>query len=110
MFYINGSDIKIPRGDSAVIKFTLTAGGEPYLFAAGECAVLTVSDRDTGETVIEKSTDAQDEEGTVSFVFSASDTQTAAGTYVYTLKIVGDNGSAVDTVHGFPAKSAFTVG
>ena len=108
MFYVNGTDIKIPCGDSAVIQFTLTADGEPYIFSEGEYALLTVSDRDTGETVIEKTASTQDADGTVDFVFTAADTFIAKGTYCYTVKLM--NGGSVDTVQGFPAKSAFTIG
>ena len=110
MLYINGSDIRIPRGDSAVVKFTLTSGGQPYFFADGECAVLSVSDRNTGDTVIEKTADTQDEEGTVSFVFSTADTSIGEAAYVYTVRLVAENGGRVDTVQGFPARSAFTIG
>lgn len=110
MFYINGSDIRIPCGDSAVIKFTFTADGQPYVFAEGELAELTVRDRNTGVTVIEKTADAQDEDGTVSFVFSTEDTFIAKGTYTYTVRLVKEDSGRVDTVQGFPAAAAFTIG
>ena len=114
MFFTNGYNIRIPRGDSAFIRFTLTQAesGEPYILAAGQTVVFEVCASKGAEPVISKTADksAQDTQGAVTFSLSPEDTDIARHTYFYSLRIADTDGTVCDTWLGFPDDALFAVG
>ncbi len=112
MFLTDGSNIKIPRADSAHIRFTLLRddGETPYLLRANESVRLDVFPVRGAQSVIAKSagSTAQSPDGSVVFTLSVEDTDIPAGVYRYSLRLTGDE--ECDTVLGFPDDACFAVG
>lgn len=112
MFFTDGHNIKIPRGDSADIKFTfLREDGEtPYIFGNNELAKLDVFPVRGAESTVVKTAGktSQSPDGSVTISLKANDTDIPAGVYRYTLRLL--NGDKCDTVIGFPDETYFAVG
>ena len=89
-------DIEITRGDSAeisVVPYTDVETGEIYRLSENDRVIFTVYAMAGGETVIERESGTQDEDGAVTFRLSEADTDIARSEYVYDVKLVGDNGT-----------------
>ncbi|MBR5088460.1 MAG: hypothetical protein IK093_03445 [Ruminiclostridium sp.] len=114
MFITDGYNIRIPRGDTACVNFTLTEadGGAPHILSSGQYVRLDVFIRKSVAPVITKTVSAAEQlpDGSVTFAFSPEDTDIAANEYSYSLKIVNGDGSRCDTWLGFPEDACFAVG
>ena len=113
MFFSDGYNIKIPRGDTADIPFTLLKHGrlEPYILSEDQSLRLDVRLRLSDDTVISKTAESavQSQSGTVVFSFSGEDTDILRNCYEYTLALVGGDGRK-DTLIGSPEPAKFTIG
>ena len=114
MFFTDGFNIKIPRGDSAAVKFTFTdkVSGLPYILPEGISAVLDVFPVKGAQSVISKEagSSGQLSDGSVTFSLSPEDTDVPCCVYRYTIRLVNADGSACDTQLGFPDEALFAVG
>lgn len=115
MFITDGINISIPRGDTASVPvtfFTENEGEEsPYRFAAGQYAELSVSAVRGSEPVIVKTAErsAQLPDGTVFIDFTSSDTDIGRGKYIYTVRLLGGNGTQADTWLGADITAEFGI-
>ncbi len=112
MFFTNGHNIKLPRGDSADIKFTFFRedGETPYIFGTDELARLDIFPVRGAESTVVKTAGkaSQSPNGSVTISFTPEDTDIPAGIYRYTLRLL--EGGKCDTVIGFPDETYFAVG
>lgn len=113
MYETNGSDIKIPYGDTAAVIFTflMPDGETPYIFEDGQYARLDVyktagSEPDITITVPKAE---QSQDGSVVFGFCSDDTSIDRGTYFYTVKLISSGGTGIDTVHGALVRADFEI-
>ena len=107
----DGFNITIPRGDSAEIGITphIADSGEVYLIREGERIVFTILSRDCRKTIIEKSSDLQDEHGTVVFTLFPKETDIPRGDYRWKAKLIDEKGELIDTFVGGVGYAAFYV-
>lgn len=113
MFLTDGYNIKIPRGDSADIKFTFISddGEAPYILPAGKFALIEVFPVKGAAPVITKRIErsAQSSDGSVIVHFAPSDTDIPCAVWLYTVKIKSADGSVCDTMLGFNEEAYFAV-
>lgn len=115
MYVTDGFNIRIPKGDSAIIPLTFVYENDPetpYIFAAGQYAVMSVFMDRNKDAVISKKAEKteQDESGTVFISLSPEDTDIKRYRYSYTVKLYNADGSEVDTWKGFPERATFEIG
>lgn len=108
---VDGSNITIPKGDSAKIAITPYVAGsdEVYYLREGEHIVFAVHSYDCREMITEKSSDLQDENGAVVFSLSPKETDIPRGYYRWTAKLTDDSGEIIDTFIGGIMPVAFYV-
>lgn len=113
MYLTDMYNIRIPRGDSAIIPVTFQYkdNDEPYLFENGQYAQLSVFiSKDAFPAIVKVvRQDQQNEEGTVYFEFSPEETNISRYKYSYTIRLLNADGSEVDTWHGFPETAIFEI-
>lgn len=115
MFITDGLDIKIPGGDTAEIPFVFcTVNGDvesPYMLAEGQYAKLAVRPVKGALHVLEKIADGsgQQPDGTLTIGFTAKDTDIGKGKYIYTVSLLNDDGTAVDTWLGAAPSAVFEI-
>lgn len=112
MYYTDGKNITVPRGDRALIAFTfLDEDGEtPYILTEGQYARFDVYKTPDSEPEITKTVTAaeQSEDGTVVFALTPEDTDIKRHGYIYTLRLISGGGPA-DTVVGAPERAFFVI-
>ena len=112
MYYTDGRNITVPRGDRALIAFTLTDedGGTPYILAEGQYARFDVYKTADSEPEITKTVTAAEQsvDGTVVFALTPEDTDIKRHGYFYTLRLMNADGYA-DTVVGAPVRACFVI-
>lgn len=99
MYTTDGTDIIVPRGDSAGVKVKLLTnnGVSTYTLQSGETARMDVYLFNNTQKLFTKTASTQASDGTVTFNFSTSETGNATrNKYKYSVYIVGN--SATDTV------------
>ena len=115
MFITDGTNIRIPRGDTASVPFTFFTGedGEetPYRFAAGQDAELAGCAVKGAEPVITKTAarSSQLADGTVFLNFSSADTDIGRGKYIYTVRLLTGEGGSADTWLGAVTSAEFEI-
>lgn len=114
MYLTDMYNIRIPRGDSAVIPVTFQYkdNDEPYMLENGQYAQLAVYiSKDAYPAIIKTAgQDQQTPEGTIYFEFSPDETNISRYKYSYTIRLLNADGSEVDTWHGFPETAIFEIG
>ena len=115
MFITDGTNIRVPRGDTASVPFTFYTENEetetPYRFAAGQYAQLTVSAVKGSEAVITKTAGRaeQSSDGTVFIGLTSADTDIGRGRYIYTVRLMNSDGSRIDTWLGAETAAVFEI-
>lgn len=112
MFITDGTNIKLPQGDSAQIAFRFVSpdGGTPYILSGGQSVKLEVRPVKGAEPIITKTVSAQSQDGSVIFDFTPQETSAALGVYNYSVRIVGREGALSDTWLGFPQEALMAIG
>lgn len=92
MLIINGNDISLTRGNTAVIDVNIFKDDEPYILQEGEKIVFNLKRScDFNSVVLSKESEKN------SFIFSPIDTAPLGlGTYDYSITYQG-NGGEIDT-------------
>ncbi len=112
MYYTDGKNITVPRGDRALIAFTFIDedGETPYILTEGQYARFDVYKTADSEPEITKTATAaeQSEDGTVVFALTPEDTDVKRHGYFYTLRLMNADGS-VDTVVGAPVRAFLVI-
>lgn len=92
MLKIDGNDIYLTRGNTAVIDVTITDGDAPYIWHEGDSIEFAVRRKcDYNNVVLSKRRIEP------SFTFIKNDTKDLAlGEYIYSITLFGANGS-IDT-------------
>ncbi len=113
MYFTDGKNITVPKGDNARIAFTFTGedGETPYIFAEGQYARFDVYRTIDSEPEITKTVTAagQSADGTAVFELSPEDTDKGRHGYIYTVKLINADGSVADTVCGAPDRALFVI-
>lgn len=115
MFITDGVNIRIPRGDTASVPFIFykeIEGEEtPYIIPEGQYAEISVSIVKGSENVLVKTAgrSVQHDNGTVVVRFSPEDTDMGRGKYVYTVRLLKEDGSRVDTWLGGETAAVFEI-
>ncbi|MCR4779627.1 MAG: hypothetical protein K5876_00885 [Ruminiclostridium sp.] len=115
MFITDGLDIKIPGGDTAEIPFIFYTENEgveaPYMLRAGQYAELTVRPVRGAAPVLTKTAgrSSQRSDGSVTIRFTAADTDIKKAEYIYTIRLLNENGTEVDTWLGAEPSAVFEI-
>ena len=115
MFITDGTNIRIPRGDTAVIPFIFVTENEgeesPYIFAAGQYAELSVYPVRGADAVLRKTAprSSQHADGTVYIGFTSADTDIGRGKYIYAVRLLKEDGASADTWLGADITAEFEI-
>lgn len=91
MLIIDGNNISLSRGNTAIIDVSITKDGSPYILKEGELIELNIKRKCGFNNVVLNKVSAIQ-----SFIFSPSDTSTMGlGEYVYSITF--NNGTTNDT-------------